>query len=104
MRLLMRRKLAEAVDRMALGTRCWTAVITGPSQKILSAFGINSSGQASHRLGAINPAAKVGAVIAQAIAGIFAYQPRSRRPSRSASQPPASTPVQPPMNTTEAVN
>ena len=64
---------------------------------MLSALGMSSSGQASHRLGASRPAAKVGAVISQAIAGSFAYQPRSAAPRRSASQPPANTPVQPPM-------
>ena len=71
---------------------------------MFSAFGISSSGQATHRFGANNPAAKVGAVISQAIAGSRAYQPWSSAPSRSANQPPANTPVQPPMNTTDAMN
>src|SRR3569832_2018656 len=101
MRLLISRKLADAVERIRAGTRCWTAVITGPSQRMLRALGISRSGQASQRLGAISPAAKVGAVIAQAIAGSLAYQPRPRWPSRSANQPPANTPVHPPMKTTE---
>ena len=78
-RLLINRKLAEAVARIGRGTRCWTAVVTGPSHRMLSALATSSSGQASHRFGASRPSAKAGAVISQAIAGSFAYQPRSTR-------------------------
>src|SRR4051812_32024429 len=80
------------------------AVVTGPSHRMLSALGINRSGQASQRLGAIKPPANVGAVMSQAMAGSLAYHPRSTAPSRSASQPPAKTPVQPPIKITEARN
>src|SRR3954470_13805530 len=104
MRLLISRKLAEAVDRMRCGTRCCTAVITGPNQRMLSALATSNGGHASHRFGAIRPTAKTGAVISQAMAGSFAYQPLSKCPSRSANQPPAKTPVHPPRNTTEAMN
>src|SRR5690242_12598222 len=69
---------------------------------MLSALGTRSSGQATRRFGTSRPATNVGAVISQAIAGSFAYQPRSAVPSRSASQPPAKTPAQPPMKMIEA--
>src|SRR6185503_20652380 len=102
MRLLISRKLAEAVDRIARGTRCCTAVVTGDSHRMLTAFPISSSGHAIHRFGANKPMPQAGIETIQAIVGSLAYQLRSAEPSRSASQPPANTPAQPPTSRSEA--
>src|SRR5438045_27274 len=102
MKLLISRKLAEAVDRIGRGTRCCTAVVTGPSQRMFTALPISSNGQAIHKLGANRPNPHVGTEINQAIAGSLAYHPRSAAPSRSASQPPAKTPALPPTRSSEA--
>src|SRR3546814_9920646 len=53
---------------------------------MLSALGISSSTHDAAGIGTSSPAAKVGAVISQAIAGSRAYQRLSAAPSRSASQ------------------
>ena len=71
-RLLMNRKLAEAVARMLGGTICWTAAMTGPSQASASIWPIANSSQPSHRLGANRPSAKQGAATRKQTAGISA--------------------------------
>src|SRR5579864_6117252 len=101
-RLLIRRKLADAVARIGRGTRCCTAVTTGPSHRILTALPTRRSGQATHRLGAKKPRPHAGTEMSQAMAGSFAYQLLSVEPRRSANQPPANTPAQPPMRSNEA--
>src|SRR5207249_4488115 len=101
-KLLISRKLADAVARIGRGTKCWIAVLTGPSHKLLSELPISSSGQAIHKLGANSPSAQAGAAISHANAGSLANQPRSARPSLSANQPPAKTPAQPPTKTRDA--
>ena len=103
-KLLISRKLAEAVDRIGRGTRCWTAVVTGPNHRMLTALPTNSSGQATHRLGAKSPNPHAGAETIHAMAGSFAYQAWSMSPRRSASQPPANTPAHPPISKEEATN
>ena len=71
-RLLMNRKLAEAVARMFGGTMCWTAAITGPSQASASIWPRANSSQASQSEGANRPSAKAGAAIRKQQAGISA--------------------------------
>src|SRR3546814_11105212 len=95
------RKLALAVARICGGTRCWTALVTGPSHRMLSALGISSSTHDAAGIGTSSPAAQVGAVISQAIAGSRDYQRLSAAPSRSATQPPAKTPAVPPTSAEE---
>ena len=72
MRLLMNRKLAEAVARIVGRTMCWTAVMTGPSQASASICPTVNSSHAIHRFGANSPSAKVGAVMMKHMAGISA--------------------------------
>src|SRR6185437_180715 len=55
-----------------------------------------------HRLGARKHPANIGTVTSQAIAGSLAYQARPLPPRRSANQPPAKTPAQPPISICEA--
>ena len=90
---------AAAVARMCRGTRCWTAVASGASHRMLSALAISNSGHATHRLGASSPATNSGAVISQAIAGSLAYQPRSPRPGDRPTSRRRKCPTQPPMRT-----
>src|SRR3546814_10143617 len=71
---------------------------------MLSALGISSSTHDAAGIGTSSPAAKVGAVISQAIAGSRAYQRLSAAPSRSASQPPAKPPPVPPTRSSDPMN
>src|SRR3546814_14210583 len=71
---------------------------------MLSALGISSSTHDAAGIGTSSPAAKVGAVISQAIAGSRAYQRLSAAPSRTASQPPAKTPAVPPTRSSDPLN
>jgi hypothetical protein len=64
---------------------------------MLRPLATSKNGQATQRLGAISPSAQAGALMSHAIAGRRAYQRRSLRPRRSASQPPAKTPAVPPI-------
>ena len=68
----MSRKLADAVARMCGGTRCWTAVVTGPSHRMLSALGIRNRNHAVIGDRDRNAAMNSGAVISHAIAGSLA--------------------------------
>ena len=95
-RLLMSRKLADAVARMGLGTRCWTAVDhrAEPQDIHRVADQQQRPGEPQSRAPTAQ-SANVGAAIGQAIAGSFTYQARSVGSEPVREPPPAKNPRSP---------
>ena len=101
-RLLMNRKLAEAVARMLGGTMCWTAAITGPSQASASIWPIANRIQPSaerRREQAEREDRRGDQEADRRDQGIGGRVARAR--SRSPSQPPSQVPAMPPTSTIE---
>ena len=99
----MSRKLAEAVARIGRGNQMLDRGRHRPEPQDVERVGDEQQRPGDPQARAPSArATNIGAVISQAIAGSFAYQLRSIAPRRSASQPPANTPVVPPMSSSEA--